>query len=64
MSNIEQAEERFSLMMIAIRPESLTAIFTLRSVSCTEEFDWHRLTFLAKEQHTQEFNRGNGGVYV
>ena len=40
-------------MMIAIRPESLTAIFTLRSVSCTEEFDWHRLTVLAKEQHTR-----------
>jgi len=51
-------------MMIAIRPELLTAIFTLRSVSCTEEFDWHRLNVLAKEQHTQEFNRGNGGAYV
>ena len=49
-------------MMIAIRPESLTAIFTLRSVSCTEEFDWHRLTFLAKEQHTGV--QQGGGAYV
>jgi len=40
------------------------AIFALRSVSFTEEFDWHTLTLLTKEQHTQEFNRGNGGAYV
>ena len=54
VSNIEQAEERFSLMMmlLAIRPELLTAIFALRSVSCTEEFDWYTRTFLAKEQPT------------
>jgi hypothetical protein len=64
VSNIEQAEESFSLMMIVIRPELLTGIFALRSVPCTEEFDWHRLTFLAKEERTQEFNRGNGGAYV
>jgi hypothetical protein len=41
----------------------LTAIFALRC-SFTEEFDRHTLTFLAKAQHTQEFNRGNGGAYV
>ena len=39
----------------------LTAISGPRSLSLTEEFDWHTLTFFAKEQHTQEFNRGNGG---
>ena len=52
------------MMLLAIRPELLTAIFALRSVPCTEEFDWHTRTFLAKEQHTHEFNRGNGGAYV
>jgi len=52
------------MMLLAIRPELLTAIFALRSVSFTEEFDWHTRTFLAKEQHTQEIKTENGGAYV